>query len=196
MIVVSEFANRDGVRGERWLESRQRSWRSGQPAAGSLSHASSTLPPKSVCRTCEAIGRQRSSDSLASVLRWHSAIEARLAASGVLHTLLGPSTFADVLMLPSIRQTGRWSGSAPHGRNELIDLADVVEPAVAVHSEPWEIGKAHVLTGPIAVTWPEVAACLTQVLERPIRHNVVSIKERRAQVEAGGGLAPWRVELV
>jgi uncharacterized protein YbjT (DUF2867 family) len=37
------------------------------------------------------------SDSVASVLRWHAAIESHLAASGVPHTLLSPSTFADVL---------------------------------------------------------------------------------------------------
>ena len=46
-------------------------------------------------------------DGVASVLRRHAAIESHLAASGVLHTLLSPSTFADVLMLaaPSIRET-------------------------------------------------------------------------------------------
>jgi uncharacterized protein YbjT (DUF2867 family) len=96
---------------------------------------------------------------------------------------------------PSIRQTGRWSGSAPHGRNALIDSEDVVDAAVAVLSAPTEFGKAHVLTGPIALTWPEVAARLTQVLGRPISYDAVSIEERRAQLEAGG-LAPWRVELV
>lgn len=137
------------------------------------------------------------SDSVASVLRWHAAIESHLAASGVPHTLLCPSTFADVLMLaaPSIRQTGRWSGSAPHGRNALIDSADVVDAAVAVLSEPSERGKAHVLTGPIALTWPEVAARMTQVLGRPIHYDAISIEERHAQLEARG-LAPWRVELV
>jgi NAD(P)H dehydrogenase (quinone) len=142
-----------------------------------------------------SIARARS-DSAASVLRWHAAIEAHLAASGIPHTLLCPSTFADVLMLaaPSIRQTGRWAGSAPHGRNALIDSADVVDAAVAVLTEPSELGKNHVLTGPIALTWPEVAARLTQVLGRPIRYDVVSIEERRAQLEANG-LAPWRVEL-
>jgi NAD(P)H dehydrogenase (quinone) len=62
-------------------------------------------------------------------------------------------------------------------------------------SVPSALGKTHVLTGPIALTWPEVAARLTQVLGRPIRYDAVSIEERRAQLEAGG-LAPWRVELV
>jgi uncharacterized protein YbjT (DUF2867 family) len=52
------------------------------------------------------------SDGVASVLRWHAAIESHLAVSGVPHTLLCPTTFADVLMLAaqSIRESGRWSG--------------------------------------------------------------------------------------
>ena len=51
------------------------------------------------------------------------------------------------------------------------------------------------MTGPFGLTWPEVAARLTQALGRPIRYDAVSIEERRAQLEAAG-LASWRVELV
>jgi len=137
------------------------------------------------------------SDGVASVLRWHAAIESHLSASGIPHTLLSPSTFADVLMLaaPSIRAADRWSGSAPHGRNALIDSADVVDAAIAVLREPSKRGRRHVLTGPVALTWPDVAARLTQVLGRLILYDPVSIEQKRAQLEADG-LAPWRVELL
>jgi NAD(P)H dehydrogenase (quinone) len=137
------------------------------------------------------------SDGVASVLRWHTAIESHLAASGIPHTLLSPSTFADVLMLaaPSIRAADRWSGSAPYGRNALIDSADVVDAAIAVLSEPSNRGSRHVLTGPVALTWVEVAARLTKVLRRLILYDAVSLEEQRAQLEAAG-LAPWRVELL
>jgi NAD(P)H dehydrogenase (quinone) len=137
------------------------------------------------------------SDGVASVLRWHAAIELHLAASSVAHTLLSPSTFADVLMLaaPSIRASNRWSGTAPQGRNALIDSLDVVDAAVAVLTEPSKRGKRHVLTGPVALTWPEVADRLTQVLGRSISNDAVSIDERRSQLEAAG-LASWRVDLL
>jgi NAD(P)H dehydrogenase (quinone) len=137
------------------------------------------------------------SDGVASVLRWHAAIESHLAASSVEHTLLSPSTFADVLMLaaPSIRASNRWSGTAPQGRNALIDSIDVVDAAVAVLTEPSKRGKRHVLTGPVALTWPEVADRLTQLLGRSISYDAVSIDERRSQLKAAG-LAPWRVDLL
>ena len=138
-----------------------------------------------------------SNDAVASVLRWHADIESHLEASGVPHTLLRPTTFADVLTLaaPSIRKTGGWTGSAPHGRNALIDSADVVDAGVAVLTEPSKRGGPHVLTGPVALTWPDVASRLTQVLGRPIHYDAISIEEQRARLEASG-LAPWRVELV
>jgi uncharacterized protein YbjT (DUF2867 family) len=100
-----------------------------------------------------------------------------------------------MLAAPSIRATDRWSGSAPYGRNALIDSADVVDVAITVLSEPSKRGRRLVLTGPVALTWPEVAARLTQVLGRPIRYDAVSIEERRTQIEAGG-LASWRIELL
>ena len=137
------------------------------------------------------------SDGVASVLRWHAAIESHLAACSVAHTLLSPSTFADVLMLaaPSIRESDRWSGTAPQGHNALIDSIDDVDATVAVLTESSKRGTRHVLTGPLALTWPEVADRFTQVLGRSISYDVVSIDERRAQLGAAG-LAPWRVDLL
>ncbi len=90
-----------------------------------------------------------------------------------------------------------WAVSAPHGRNALIDSADVVDAAVAVLMEPTKRGARHTLTGPVALTWPEVAGLLTRVLGRPIRirYEVVAVETRRKQLEATG-LASWRVELL
>jgi hypothetical protein len=51
------------------------------------------------------------------------------------------------------------------------------------------------LTGPVALTWPEVGNRLNQVLGRPIGYDSVSIDARRAQLKAAG-LTPWRVDLL
>jgi uncharacterized protein YbjT (DUF2867 family) len=71
----------------------------------------------------------------------------------------------------------------------------VVDAAVAVLAELSKRERAHVLTGPFALTWPEVAVRKTRVLGRPVHYDAVSVEERRAQLEAVG-LAPWRVEFL
>ena len=197
-LVVSDFAARDGVR--RALDGIEvaflalgSSLQQVELEQGFIDIAAEAALPHLV-KLSAACPRP---DGPALVLRWHAAIESHLAASGLSHTLLSPTTFADVLMLaaPSIRATHRWSGCATHGRNALIDSADVVDAAVEVLTDPRKRGARHVVTGPVAVTWPEVAASLTRILGRPIHYEPVSVEVRRAQLEAGG-LAPWRVELL
>jgi len=138
-MVVSDFADRDGVR--RALEGIEigflalgSSLQQVEIEQGFIDIAAEAGLPHLV----EQSAADARSDGVASVLRWHAAIESHLAASGVRHTLLCPTTFADVLMLAagSIREHGRWPGSAPHGRNALIDAADVVDAAVAVLTDP------------------------------------------------------------
>jgi NAD(P)H dehydrogenase (quinone) len=197
-IVVNDFADRDGVRRALvGIEIVFLALGSSLQQVELEQHFIDVAAEVGLPHLVKLSAAEARSDGVASVLRWHAAIESHLAASGMPHTLLSPSTFADVLMLaaPSIRATDRWSGSAPHGRNALIDSADVVDAATAVLSEPSKRGRRHVLTGPAALTWPELAARLTQILGRLIRYDAVSIEERRAQLEVGG-LAPWRVELL
>lgn len=136
-------------------------------------------------------------DAVSSVLRWHAEVESHLATRGIPHTLISPTTFADIIMLaaPSIQANSRWSGTAAHGKNALIDSEDVVDAVVAVLRDPTKRGGRHVLSGPAGLTWLEVAEALTETLGRPITYDEVSVEERRAQLEAGG-LDEWRVDLL
>lgn len=136
-------------------------------------------------------------DAVSSVLRWHAEVESHLATRGIPHTLISPTTFADIIMLaaPSIQANSRWSGTAAHGKNALIDSEDVVDSVVAVLRDPTKRGGRHVLSGPAGLTWLEVAEALTETLGRPITYDEVSVEERRAQLEAAG-LDEWRVDLL
>jgi uncharacterized protein YbjT (DUF2867 family) len=136
-------------------------------------------------------------DAVSSVLRWHAEIESHLVTRRIPHTLISPTTFADVIMLaaPSIQANSRWSGTAAHGKNALIDSEDVVDAVVAVLRAPSKRGGRHVLSGPTGLTWLEVAEALTETLGRPITYDEVSVEERRAQLEASG-LDEWRVDLL
>ena len=57
-------------------------------------------------------------DAVSSVLRWHAEIESHLVTRGIPHTLIRPTTFADIIMLaaPSIQANSRWSGTAAQGK--------------------------------------------------------------------------------
>jgi uncharacterized protein YbjT (DUF2867 family) len=142
-------------------------------------------------------GADAAADAVSSVLRWHAEIESHLVARGIPHTLISPTSFADLIMLaaPSIQATNRWTGTAAHGKNALIDSQDVVDAVVAVLRDPSKRGGRRVLTGPAALTWPEVAEALTETLGRPITYDEVSVEERRTQLEAAG-LDAWRVDLL
>jgi len=197
-MVVSDIADRDGVR--RALDRIETAFLALGSSLGQVELEQRFIDVAADVRLPHLLklsAADARSDGVASVLRWHAAIESHLVASGVGYTLLSPSTFADVLMLaaPSIREHSRWSGSAPRGLNALIDSADVVDVAVAVLTDRSKRVGRHVLTGPRAVTWPDVAEALTRVLGRPISYDAVSIDERRADLEATG-IAPWRVELL
>jgi uncharacterized protein YbjT (DUF2867 family) len=138
-----------------------------------------------------------SPDSPSVVLQWHAEIEDHLRTSGVPHTLVSPATFMDLLMLSaaSISAHHRWAGTAPIGRNALIDSDDVVDAVVAVLTKQAFRGETHVLTGPEAMSWLEVATVLSAVLDYEVTYDAISVEARRAQLEELG-FATWRVNLL
>jgi len=136
-------------------------------------------------------------DAVSSVLRMHAGIEDYLVASQVPHTLVSPSSFMELALIDaaSIREHSRWAGTAPHGVNTLIDSEDVVDVVVQVLRDPSKRGRTHVLTGPDALTWPDVARVMSAVTGRTITYDAVSAEARRDQLEMAG-LAAWRIDLL
>jgi uncharacterized protein YbjT (DUF2867 family) len=61
----------------------------------------------------------------------------------------------------SIRERNRWVGTAPDGVNALIDSEDVVDVVVQVLRDPSKRGGTHLLTGPEALSWPDVATAMS-----------------------------------
>jgi uncharacterized protein YbjT (DUF2867 family) len=128
-------------------------------------------------------------ESLVPVGRWHAEIEDHLRASGVGHTLLQPASYSSNLLAaaaPSIAQADRWFGSAPTGRTAFIDTRDVSEAAAAVMKRPDLQNRTHVLTGPEALSNPEVAEVLSRVLDRQIAYVPVDEDTVRRGIAAAG----------
>jgi NAD(P)H dehydrogenase (quinone) len=136
-------------------------------------------------------------DAVSSVLRVHAEIEDYLVKSQVPHTLVSPTSFMDLVFIgaASIRDRGRWVGTAPDGVNALIDSEDVVDVVVQVLRDPSKRGGKHLLTGPEALSWPDVARAMSSITGRTITYDAVSTQARREQLE-NAGLAGWRVDLL
>jgi NAD(P)H dehydrogenase (quinone) len=136
-------------------------------------------------------------DAVSSVLRVHAEIEDYLVKSQVPHTLVSPTSFMDLVFIgaASIRDRGRWVGTAPDGVNALIDSEDVVDVVVQVLRDPSKRGGIHLLTGPEALSWPDVARAMSSITGRTITYDAVSTQARREQLE-NAGLAEWRVDLL
>jgi uncharacterized protein YbjT (DUF2867 family) len=105
-------------------------------------------------------------------------------------TVLRPSWFMQNLTtqhLPSIVQEGRLYSATRDGRVPFIDAADIAAVAVKALTDPVRASGDHVLTGPEALTYDEVALGITEATGRPVRHCRLSTEELTARY-AGFGM--------
>jgi len=107
------------------------------------------------------------SDSLS---RWHREAEAVVARSGLASTTLRPTSFMQnfvTLYGPSIRDEDRFHLPLGAAAQSSVDARDVAAAATAVLMD--EVDDAvYTLTGPAALTGPEMAAVLSEAAGRAI----------------------------
>lgn len=104
----------------------------------------------------------------------HHRVETHLQASGLDHTILRPGFFAQNLgdaYQADIRDDDRLFVPAGQGRVAFVDVRDLGEVAARVFADPARHrGRGYLLTGPVAVTFDEVARELSRALQRPIAY--------------------------
>jgi uncharacterized protein YbjT (DUF2867 family) len=107
---------------------------------------------------------------------WHGRIEEHLRRSGVPSVALHASFFMSNLLLAAgeVAAWGRLYAPAGEARIAMVDPRDVGEAAAAVLCGAGEDGATHVLTGPAALTYVDVAAALTAATGRQIAFVHVS----------------------
>jgi uncharacterized protein YbjT (DUF2867 family) len=120
---------------------------------------------------------------------WHMQIEAHLATCDIGFTVLRPSSFVDILAragAPIANDT--WGGAAGDGLVNLIDTRDVAESAFAVLLDDAHVSsqRAYHLTGPTAVSMPEIADELSGLLGRAVTYQHRSPAEQREKLLASG----------
>ena len=101
----------------------------------------------------------------------HARIEQALAKGGMDHAILRPGFFMQsfFMLLRDLRR-GRLIAPVPHGRVAFVDARDVAEAAAIAALSGSSQTAPFVLTGAEAYSFAQVAAALSLVAPRPIRH--------------------------
>lgn len=117
------------------------------------------------------------------------------------YTVLRPSWFmqnfvGDHPLADGIRRSREIFTATGDGRLGFIDPADIAAVAVQALMSPQPVGDELVLTGPEAISYPEAAAVVSEVLGAPVRHVDLTTDELATRLvgfgyspELSGGLA-------
>ena len=131
-------------------------------------------------------------DATFTLARDHWATEEHLRASGLAHTILRDSLYAD--FLPMMTVDGAIRGPAGDGRVAAVAQDDIADVAAAVLRDPTAHGGAtYDLTGPQALTLAEVAEIVTEVTGRQTRYEPETLEEAYAS-RASYGAPDWQVD--
>jgi len=125
--------------------------------------------------------------------RQHFESEQHLATAGVPWSVLRPNGFMQTLiaaMAGTIRERGIIANPLGSAGISLVDCADVGEAAAVVLTDPAQDGRHHVLTGPAAPTYAEIAKVIEE--ETGVAVGVVEVTPQQAGDAARArGLSDW-----
>ncbi|HEX5522189.1 MAG TPA: SDR family oxidoreductase [Pedococcus sp.] len=128
-----------------------------------------------------------------TLARDHWATEEHLRASGLAHTILRDSLYADFLPL-MVGEDGVIRGPAGDGRAAVVAQDDIADAAVAVLLDPRRHdGRTYDLTGPEALSLAEIAQTISDVTGRPVRYHAETLEEAYAS-RAHYGAPDWQVD--
>ena len=124
--------------------------------------------------------------------RWHGEIEQHIAASAVPATILRPNFFMQNFLgsAGSIAGEGNLYGASDDGRVAFIDDRDIAAVVANVLVGDGHDGKDYVLSGPDALSYPEVASAISSATGKPVTYvNLTDDQMREALL--GMQLPQW-----
>jgi len=127
-------------------------------------------------------------DSAFRFTRMHGEIERHLERSGLAWTHLRPSQFMQVYFreVPTIVNEDAFYLPMGHERLAPVDVADIAKVARLLVREGGHAGHSYDMTGPEALTMPEIAQRISDAVGRRIRYIDIDPDEKhRMLVEAG-----------
>lgn len=122
---------------------------------------------------------------------WYGQVEEALLASGLQHVRVRPSFTLQSLFAgaPDIIDQGLIYGPYRTVPWLWVDARDVGEVAVAAMTNEAHDGQIFTVTGSEAISFPELAECMSKVLNIPVRYLDVTSNEMRGRLQARGANA-------
>ena len=139
-----------------------------------------------------------SSNSPVALFRWHWEAEQTLESSGIAWTHLQPTDLARFnirSVLPTVQAQGAFYSTVGQGRVAMVDEEDVAEVAAKILIEDGHEGKKYVLTGPKAVSYPEVADALAKKLGKSVKYIDIDPAQAK-QAMIGAGMPDWVADFI
>lgn len=132
-------------------------------------------------------------DSPVRFLRWHAQVEAHVKELGVSHTILRPNLYMQSLLgFAATIAEGWFAAPIEDAAVSAIDTRDIAAAAVVALTDPQTAGGTYTLTGPRAVTHPEIADALSAATGRTITFRTVPADQF---VQALTGTMPaWQLD--
>ena len=132
-------------------------------------------------------------DQAYTLAKIHREAEKAIESSGLRWTFLRPNSFmqnAVTFMSPSIQAESAFYSASDNAKISHVDVRDIAAVAVKALTEPAHEGKAYTLTGPQAMSYDDLAAELSRVVGRTIRHVNLSPDDLKAGMLGAGTPEP------
>ena len=127
-------------------------------------------------------------------MREHHEVDEEVRKGAASWTLLKPHLYMQNLLRAAnaVRRESRLAAPMGRDRFPLVDTRDVGSAAARVLSDPApHAGKEYALTGPVAVSYEEVAKALTAIIGRAVIYEAVAPAESEERLRAVG-MPDWR----
>lgn len=128
--------------------------------------------------------------------RLHAEVNAELEACGLPYTSLRPvANMQNTLMAAqSVASDGMIYMPMEDAKMGMIDRRDVIEAAAKVLTTEGHEGQTYVLTGPVLLSYHDVASVLSRALGKEVRYvNVPMEAAREAMI--GMGMSEWLADV-
>ena len=133
-------------------------------------------------------GMRADVESLSEIIRQHGRTDETLMESGIPYTILRPNSFYQNMLwqAEAIRANGQFYLPIGDARQSQVDVRDIAEATVRILTEEGHENKAYDFTGPESISYFDVAATLSKILDKPVTYVPVPVAAAEAaMLEAG-----------